>query len=129
MHFCLDIQKSYQYIYCFPGKHVLVVLKEQTEDEQNNTQEIRMKEQQDLEKPHKEAKVQNKFTKGQQKQKGYFQSENTKFIGSWDRHVHPAIFKMDNKDLLYSTYNSAQGYVAAWMGVGLGNNGYLYTCG
>jgi len=29
--------------------------------------------------------------------------------------VHTAIFKMDNKHLLYSTGNSAQCYVAAWM--------------
>ena len=30
-----------------------------------------------------------------------------------------------NKDLLYSTWNSAQGYVAVWMG-GLGENGDIY---
>ena len=37
--------------------------------------------------------------------------------GVWDRHVHTAIFKVDNQqDLLYSTGNSAQCYVAAWMG-------------
>ena len=34
-----------------------------------------------------------------------------------------------NKDLLYSTWNSAQCYVAAWMGEGLGENGYLYIYG
>ena len=36
-----------------------------------------------------------------------------------------------NKDLLYSTWNSAQCYVAAWMGweEGLGENGYVYTYG
>ena len=34
-----------------------------------------------------------------------------------------------NKDLLYSTGNSAQGYVAAWMGGVLGENGYTYVCG
>ena len=33
--------------------------------------------------------------------------------GVWDGHVHTAVFKMDNKDLLYSTWNSAQCYVAA----------------
>ena len=32
-----------------------------------------------------------------------------------------------DKDLLYSTWNSAQCYVAAWMGVGLGENGYMYV--
>ena len=31
-------------------------------------------------------------------------------------HVHTTILKMDNKDLLYSTWNSAQCYVAVWMG-------------
>ena len=31
-----------------------------------------------------------------------------------------------NKNLLYSTWNSAQCCVAAWMGVGLGENGYMY---
>ena len=30
-----------------------------------------------------------------------------------------------NKDLLYSTVNSAQCYVAAWMGGHLGENGYI----
>ena len=33
-----------------------------------------------------------------------------------------------NKGLLYSTGNSAQYYVAAWMGV-LGENGYMYMYG
>ena len=40
-----------------------------------------------------------------------------------------AIFKMDNKDLLYGTGNSAQCYVAARMEGSLGENGYLYTYG
>ena len=34
-----------------------------------------------------------------------------------------------NKDLLYSIGNSAQCYVAAWMGESLGKKGYIYTCG
>ena len=37
-----------------------------------------------------------------------------------------------NKDLLYSTANSAQCYVPAWMGQGLGDwgeNGYTYMYG
>ena len=34
-----------------------------------------------------------------------------------------------NKDLLYSTWNSAQCCVAAWMGVGLGENGYMCMYG
>ena len=35
-------------------------------------------------------------------------------------HVHTAIFKMDNKELLYSTWNSTQHYLSAWMGEGFG---------
>ena len=47
--------------------------------------------------------------------------------GVWDAHVHAADLKwMINKDLRYSTGNSAQGYVAAWMGGELGENGYVY---
>ena len=33
------------------------------------------------------------------------------------------------KDLLYITWNSAQCYVAAWMGGSLGENGYMYIFG
>ena len=33
-----------------------------------------------------------------------------------------------NKDILYSTGNSAQCYVAAWIGGSLGENGYRYMC-
>ena len=33
------------------------------------------------------------------------------------------------KNILDSTGNSAQGHVPAWMGGGLGENGYMYTCG
>ena len=37
--------------------------------------------------------------------------------GVWGEHVHIAILKwVTNKDLLYSTENSAQCYVPAWMG-------------
>ena len=36
--------------------------------------------------------------------------------GVWDHHVQIAIFKMDNQQVLYSTWNSAQCYAAAWMG-------------
>ena len=32
-----------------------------------------------------------------------------------------------NKDLLYSTGNSAHCYVAAWMGGEFGGDGYIYT--
>ena len=34
-----------------------------------------------------------------------------------------------NKNLLYSTWNSAQCYVPAWMGSGLGESGYMYRYG
>ena len=34
-----------------------------------------------------------------------------------------------NTDLLYSSWNSAQSYVAAWMEGGLGENGYMHTYG
>ena len=42
--------------------------------------------------------------------------------GVWDRYVHTAMFKMDNQQgpTVYSTGNSAQCYVAAWMGEGFG---------
>ena len=43
---------------------------------------------------------------------------------SWrlrERHVYTVIFKMDNqKNLLYSKWNSAQCHVPAWMGSGFG---------
>ena len=34
--------------------------------------------------------------------------------------------QITNKNLLYSTGNSAQCYVAAWMGESLRENGYMY---
>ena len=34
-----------------------------------------------------------------------------------------------NKDLLYSTGNSSQCYVAAWMAAEFGGNGYMYMYG
>ena len=41
--------------------------------------------------------------------------------GVWDRHLHTAVLKVDNQEgLLYSTGSSAQRYIAAWMGAGLG---------
>ena len=41
--------------------------------------------------------------------------------GVWDDHVHTLFLEwITNKDLLHSTWNSAQCYVAAWMGVGFG---------
>ena len=51
--------------------------------------------------------------------------------GAWDEHVHTAMFKMiTNKDLQYSIWNSAQCYVAVWMGRDLaGENAYMYMYG
>ena len=34
--------------------------------------------------------------------------------------------RITNRDLLYSTWNSAQHYVAAWLGETYGGNGYMY---
>ena len=34
-----------------------------------------------------------------------------------------------NKNLLYSTWNTAQYYVVIWMGVGVGENGCIYMYG
>ena len=50
--------------------------------------------------------------------------------GVQDGHAHTAIFKMDNQQgPLYSTWNFAQCYVAAWMGGDLGENGCVYMYG
>ena len=37
--------------------------------------------------------------------------------------------QITNKNLLYSTWNSAQCYVPAWTEGDLGENGYMYTYG
>ena len=43
----------------------------------------------------------------------------------WDGRVHTAVF--NNKDLLYSTGNSAQCYVAAWMQGEFGGE-WIHVC-
>jgi len=44
--------------------------------------------------------------------------------------VHTSVFKTDNQqNVLYSTWNSAQHYVAAWMGGSLGESGYMFLHG
>ena len=44
--------------------------------------------------------------------------------------MHTAVFETDNqKDLLHSTGDSARCYEAAWLGGGLGEDGYMYTYG
>ena len=47
--------------------------------------------------------------------------------GVWDGHVHTAIFKMGNRDLLYSIWNSSQCYMAAWIGGEFGGE-WMDTC-
>ena len=37
--------------------------------------------------------------------------------------------QITNKDRLFSTWNSAQCYVVAWMGAGFGENGYMHMYG
>ena len=46
----------------------------------------------------------------------------------WDGHVYTVIFKMDSQQGL-TVQHSAQCYVPAWMGGGLGENGYTYMYG
>ena len=46
-------------------------------------------------------------------------------LGVWDGHVQTAVSKMD-KDLLYSSENFAQFYVAPGWEWSLGGNGYVY---
>ena len=50
--------------------------------------------------------------------------------GVWEQHIHTAIFKMDNQlGLPYSTGNSAQCYMASWMGGEFKKNGLVYIYG
>ena len=46
-----------------------------------------------------------------------------------DVYTLPYFKWITNKDLLYSTGDSAQRYAAAWTGGSLGENGYMYMCG
>ena len=46
-----------------------------------------------------------------------------------DRYILLYLKWITNKDLLYSTGNSAQCYVAAWKGGGLEENGHMYMYG
>lgn len=50
-------------------------IKEQKKDEQKDTKAISKKEQQDLEEPHEEAKVQNKLGSTKRVAQGYVQSK------------------------------------------------------
>ena len=50
--------------------------------------------------------------------------------GVWDGHVCTAALKMDDQQVLhYSTGNSAQWYVVAWMGGDFAGNEYMYMSG
>ena len=50
-------------------------------------------------------------------------------LGALRESVMTAIFKMDNQqDLRYRTGNTAQCYVAAWMGGEFGGEWHLYMC-
>ena len=46
-----------------------------------------------------------------------------------DRYILLYLKWITDKDLLYSTGNSAQCYVAAWKGGGLEENGHMYMYG
>ena len=50
-------------------------------------------------------------------------------LGALRESLMTATFKKDNyPDLLYSTGNSAQCYVAAWMGGEFGGEWHVYMC-
>ena len=50
-------------------------------------------------------------------------------LGALRESLMTATFKKDNQqDLLYSTGNSAQCYVAAWMGGEFGGEWHVYMC-
>ena len=36
-------------------------------------------------------------------------------LGGWDKHIHTTVYKIDNKNLLYSTGNSTQYSVITYM--------------
>ena len=47
----------------------------------------------------------------------------------WEGHVHTATFNMDNQQRpIYSTWNSAQLFVAAWMKESLGERDAWFVC-
>ena len=46
-----------------------------------------------------------------------------------DMYTLPYLKWITNKDLLCSTSNSVQCYLEAWVGGGLGENGYMYMFG
>jgi len=50
-------------------------------------------------------------------------------LGLWGGHVHTAIFKVDNQQGLYSTGNSAQRYMAAWLAGEFGEEAYMCMYG
>ena len=46
-----------------------------------------------------------------------------------DMNTPPYLKWITNKDLLYSTWNLPQYYMAAWVGGEFGEKGYMYTYG
>ena len=45
----------------------------------------------------------------------------------WGGYVPTSVLRIASKDLLCNTGNSVQWYVAAWMGAGCGEKGYMYV--
>ena len=59
------------------------------------------------------------------------QAEGIVRVSGMDMYILLCLKWISDKDLLYSTWNSAQCYVAAWMGGSLGRNGqlmYVWLC-
>ena len=51
-------------------------------------------------------------------------------LGVQDGHAHTTIFKVDNQQGSTVQHSELCSMLCgAWMGGGLGENGYLYTCG
>ena len=48
-------------------------------------------------------------------------------MGDCDSYVYTTIYKIDNKDLLYSTGNSTQHSVMIYMGKDLKKSGYMHN--
>ena len=52
-------------------------------------------------------------------------------VGNFEKVMYTLLYlkQITNKDLLYSTWNSAQCYVADWVRGGWEKNGYMYIYG
>ena len=49
-------------------------------------------------------------------------------LGVWEQQIHTTIYKINNKDLLYSTGNYTQYFVITCMGKNLKKKIYIYVC-